>query len=475
MKKYRSSAKIVIIIILGLLLSSTPLLPVNAQTPGVGTWNTTTAMPAALYASSSVTYKGYVYEIGGSNGLNFESAVYSAPLNSNGTVGAWNTTTALPVALENTASVVYNGYVYLMGGYGMSGFSSTVYYAPLNSNGTVGTWNTTTALPDAMDNSTSLVYSGYIYELGGEDVSGGLQVVYSAPLNSNGTVGTWNTTTALPAVMDSASSAVYNGYVYELGGSGFSNAVYDARLNSNGTVGTWNTATVLPDSLSYTTSVAYNGYIYELGGQKNNFTIVSTVYSAPLSSNGTVGTWSATTAMPNGLRFATSVTYNGYVYELGGQLNNSSIASTVYSAEMTGYPLPGISNHTSNVTTGSSITVNVLNGVSGNPDSSTLSIVSGPSHGTAVDPPGTITYTPNKGYVGTDSLVYQVCSLNDEALCSQATLKFNVTSTSVAPDTGYGEPTVSNPLGTFGLYSTATLSLVAIAFGMRKLSSTKSK
>ena len=69
--------------------------------------------------------------------------------------------------------------------------------------------------------------------------------------------------------------------------------------------------------------------------------------------------------------------------------------------------------------------------------------------------------------------MYQVCSLNDEALCSQATLSFNVTA--AAPDTGYGRPIVSNPWETFGLYGSATLSLFAIAIGMRKLSSTKSK
>ncbi|MEI6481682.1 MAG: Ig-like domain-containing protein, partial [Candidatus Saccharibacteria bacterium] len=72
----------------------------------------------------------------------------------------------------------------------------------------------------------------------------------------------------------------------------------------------------------------------------------------------------------------------------------------------------------------------------GNPDASTLQIVSGPSHGTAVDPPNTITYTPNKGYTGPDSLTYRVCSTDNPLLCTQAVLSFNVVAG--IPNTGFG-------------------------------------
>ena len=78
----------------------------------------------------------------------------------------------------------------------------------------------------------------------------------------------------------------------------------------------------------------------------------------------------------------------------------------------------------------------MLTGVAGNPDASTLQIVSGPSHGTAVDPPNTITYTPNKGYIGPDSLTYRVCSTDNPLLCTQAVLSFNVVAG--IPNTGIG-------------------------------------
>ena len=370
MKKLSRRVQLVTAIIAGLLMSSIAITA-YAASPGVGSWNTTTALPTTTYASSSVTYNGYVYELGGNNSSN-----------------------------------IING----------------VYYAPLNANGTVGAWSTTTALPDAMDGSTSIVNNGYVYEIGGQDVSNNsLQVVYYAPLNANGTVGAWSTTTALPS------------------------------------------------SLGIATSVVYNGYVYELGGQLTNNTYVNTVYYAPLSSNGTVGTWSTTTALPTNLGYATSVVYNGFVYEIGGQLTSGgTIVSTVYDASITGYPLPGLNNQTTSVASGSSVTVNVLNNVNGNPDPATLSIVSGPHHGTAVDPPGTITYTPTKGYVGSDSLVFQVCSLSNSGVCSQATLSFNVVAG--APNTGFGISASVKPWETLAVYGTAAFGLVNVGFGLRKLS-----
>ena len=94
-----------------------------------------------------MVYNGYIYELGGGNSSIDQSTVYYAPLNSNGSVGAWTSTTALPQALQSATSVVYNGYIYELGGNNSGPYQSTVYYAPLNSNGSVGTWTSTTALP----------------------------------------------------------------------------------------------------------------------------------------------------------------------------------------------------------------------------------------------------------------------------------------------------------------------------------------
>ena len=136
-----------------------------------------------------------------------------------------------------------------------------------------------------------------------------------------------------------------------------------------------------------------------------------------------------------------AVAVSNAVYYSGYEVSMSAIIPTP--------PAPGLTNQSINIiNNGASITTNVLGNATNSPDSSTLSIVSGPSHGTATDPPGTITYIPNKGYIGSDSLKFQVCSSLDNQVCSTGVLSFNVIaptiivngeSTPSAPDTGFGK------------------------------------
>ena len=69
-------------------------------------------------------------------------------------------------------------------------------------------------------------------------------------------------------------------------------------------------------------------------------------------------------------------------------------------------------------------------------------IVSGPAHGTATI--GSIIYTPNAGFSGTDQVMYQICSPNDPTLCDQATLTITVTAPMPATD---ADPVLQTPLG----------------------------
>ena len=241
----------------------------------------TSSLLQTTEVATSVVYNGYVYEIGGySSGVS--AIVDYAPINSNGILGSWTATTPLPVATMDATSVVYNGYVYEIGGCNNCNPSSTVYYASINSNGTLGTWNATTPLLAATDGATSVVYNGYVYEIGGYNGSAYVATVDYAPINSNGTIGTWTATTPLLVAVDLATSVVYNGYVYEIGGwngsANFATVDY-APINSNGTIGSWTATTSLPVATSSATSVVYNGYVYEIGGDTT--ATVATVDYAP--------------------------------------------------------------------------------------------------------------------------------------------------------------------------------------------------
>jgi N-acetylneuraminic acid mutarotase len=306
-------------------------------------WSTATnTLPAVRSAQSTVTYNGYVYAIGGGDGSNNpQSTVYYAKLNADGSVGSWTSATnTLPAVRNAHSSVVANGYVYVIGGKNTSGISpvNTVYYAKLNADGSVGTWNTASSLPTSIYFQTSVAANGYVYAIGGKDTSNTVQTaVYYAKLNADGSLGSWNTASnPLPLARADHSSVVANGYVYVIGGQNSGGSitatVYYAKLNTDGSVGAWTAAgNSLPVNRYVHTSVVSNGYVYVIGGQDGS-TVQSTVYYAKLNSDGTVGAWSTTNTLPSARWIHSSVIANGYIYALGGQDNSNAAQSTVYYA-----------------------------------------------------------------------------------------------------------------------------------------------
>jgi gliding motility-associated-like protein len=77
------------------------------------------------------------------------------------------------------------------------------------------------------------------------------------------------------------------------------------------------------------------------------------------------------------------------------------------------------------------VVINVVSNdtdIDGTINPSSVSIVSGPTHGTiSIDPvTGKITYTPNSNYSGTDVFTYSVCDNGTPVLCDQATVSITV-------------------------------------------------
>ena len=134
--------------------------PTIADTPGsIGSWTTSTNhLPLDISGATSVTYNGYIYVMGGTSSStgNKSSAIYYSKLNSDGSVGSWTTSgNSLPQALYYPSATTANGYIYVMGGYA-AGYQNTVYYAKINSDGSVGSWTTSgNSLPQAIYEAVS--------------------------------------------------------------------------------------------------------------------------------------------------------------------------------------------------------------------------------------------------------------------------------------------------------------------------------
>jgi hypothetical protein len=243
---------------------------------------------------------------------------------------SWGTTMALPKPMTGLRAVGVPGtsnstaFAIVTGGYDGTANTNTVWVNNLNQDGTVGnttntTWTTITTNPlpatlahHAMaeaDDTNSLVAVGkrYVYVIGGQMNStdvGGTNTVYMATLDSTvGTVGTWTAlTNTLPQSLFGLSATVHNGYLYVAGGLNTTGtpvtAVYSAPVNSDGTIGTSTTATnTLPTARAFGTMVVFGGIIYYINGDPNasippnNQGLGDTDVYYASAVRGTVGTW----------------------------------------------------------------------------------------------------------------------------------------------------------------------------------------
>jgi hypothetical protein len=347
----------------------------------VGTWTATTNQGTATseQLSSQIT-NGTIYTVGGDQGGAAITTVTHSHINNGGPgnlANGWSTDTAMTTARANHASVVYNGYVYMIGGQtGSSGADCTtgtgpyycngVSYFQLTLNGGLGAWNYThnstndgttfvAGFSTPRANLQAVVYDNYLYLLGGNDGSSNYSLVQYAPTNSDGTIGSWSSTTSFHVARTDMAANEYNGYMYVYGGQSstpsgdctsgsnpyYCNGVQFAAINSTGTVGTWNyTHSSTNDGGTFSAgftggrsglgSVAYNGYLYAIAGQAgasatdcpfgaSGTYFCNGVQYAPLNSNGTIGSWSYTTSLGDGHAGPTTVmAYDGNMYVVAG-------------------------------------------------------------------------------------------------------------------------------------------------------------
>lgn len=288
-------------------------------------WTTTSALPSGRSGNGAVAVNGFMYLVGGVNAAgSIVNTVDVAPINANGTLGTWTTTTALPQPIRSVRPVYANGFIYVVGGSDGNENTSSVFYAPVNDNGTLGAWNTTTALPQSQLSHAVVASGGFLYAIAGNP-GPCVTTVRFAAINANGTIGAWNTTTALPqarcGIVEAA--AVANGRIYVAGGydnNNVTNRVFYATINSGGGVGSWTASpSLLANAREYTAVEAVGGYLFVLGGQAGLVTdVTASVEQAQIGADGSLGTFSAATPLPGPRGYLASEAVNGRIYILGG-------------------------------------------------------------------------------------------------------------------------------------------------------------
>jgi hypothetical protein len=330
------------------------------STGAISGWSTGPAFTQLGSTGSSgiVAYNGYVYvAAGGTIGTPVATVSY-APIYANGALGSVLTTNPFSSARSQFMLAAYNGYLYGVGGTtnGTAVVSDTN-YAKIDTPGIIGSFtadnDSILASPDGVFNGATVIYNGYMYMLGGNNGTSTTNEVRYAQLNADGSTSAWSLTTSFAVARLNPAATAYNGYLYVAGGQATGGATTDcvtnggsvvycrdiqkAPINSNGTVGTWVSAGGYfggvgnpgRDGLGM---AAYNGYMYVVGGNYSNNSLVSTeVDTAPINSNGTVGAWTqnATALGATGRSNFQLAQYGRYLYIAGGRLTGSVTSNSI--------------------------------------------------------------------------------------------------------------------------------------------------
>jgi N-acetylneuraminic acid mutarotase len=301
------------------------------QSSDITSWAAESPIPEVIYDGQAAITKNRIY-------IFCKDSVYTAPIDSSGTIGGWTKLSNLPVNVTQQQCVVTKNKLYMLGGYPLNG---AVQVAQINSDGTLGDWAiSSNGLPTALSQSSVVVTENRVYLLGGRNSSGITDSVFTAEIDQNGTIGVWTTTTPLPSPRYDAQAVVTNNKVYYIGGVYTAN-IYSSSFGDNGMLGEWSLAGTIPTPIANGMSVITRSTIYLLGGE-NAGGRINTVYMAPIDLSGTIGEWTAGTSLPVAIYSAQVAITNSKIYLIGG-VSSSSVYSAPFlggSNEYTGWYSP---------------------------------------------------------------------------------------------------------------------------------------
>lgn len=106
-------------------------------------WKTTSPLQVGRYGLASAVHNGYLYTLGGLSGAEYLDSIERSRIDAAGGLSQWQLiTTPLPQPRATFAAVTYKDWVYILGGTNRDGYYASVYYATFNNEGEIGFWGT---------------------------------------------------------------------------------------------------------------------------------------------------------------------------------------------------------------------------------------------------------------------------------------------------------------------------------------------
>ncbi len=304
---------------------------------GLGSDTDVTTLPAAVSSHGVVAANGFLYLVGGTTGSSSgtpQDDVYSAEITSAGRLGSWAATSSLPTGVSEGAVAGDDRCLVVAGGSTSSStYSSAVYTAVLEGDGTVGSWAAQASLPTGVYQPGGEVVRGYVFVIGGQASDGTYRdAVYSGRLDADCSIDAWTATTDIPSGRAAFGTTHLLDRIYTVGGSisgsTTSQRAYVAQVETDGTISSWTLEDYLPDGLRGAAAVTLGGYLMAWGGNTGRRTIDDISYSA-IAEDGRLGAWATWSGAQEADRvYHRVVAWDGSIFVLGGRSDNLGSSTT---------------------------------------------------------------------------------------------------------------------------------------------------
>jgi N-acetylneuraminic acid mutarotase len=286
--------------------------PTPSPTPSPGSWETMSPVPQGRLGAGVAAVNGKIYVIGGiSEGYHNTNQEYDPATNS------WTSKKSMPTARSGFGIAVYQNKIYVMGGGPGAdwtvGFEEVTrmneVYDPLTD-----TWETRTPMPTARMFLCANVVGGKIYLIGGSKPVNlndpsfvpNVNEVYDPETDS------WASRTPPPVNVSFYASAVVDGKIYVISGTGASGSltqIYDPETDS------WSYGAPIPTPVwgaaaGVTTGVSAPKRIYVLGGYP--------AFSSNQIYDPETDSWTTGTQMPTGRYGLGVAVVDDRLYAIGG-------------------------------------------------------------------------------------------------------------------------------------------------------------
>ncbi|PKL07343.1 MAG: hypothetical protein CVV53_00105 [Spirochaetae bacterium HGW-Spirochaetae-9] len=229
----------------------------------------------------------WLYRLGG-----WDDSVLSSPrvskalLGEEGEAEGWQESASLPGGLRHGAAFSAGNFVYVLGGSDDKGPVDTVYYTAVHADGSLGFgaddhWEANIRpLPEGRSSAAWVVYDGWIFLIGGVTAtgatsSGATNSIIRARIYQDGQVGQWYTSAEiLPEALWGASAAELDGRLYVAGGAdaqgagalGVKAGMVSFALGADGALSDRRIETDLPIALQKPILLADRGDLILAGG-----------------------------------------------------------------------------------------------------------------------------------------------------------------------------------------------------------------